>query len=77
MRSRKKNNIAEIKAKAVDKSAQGGIIKEELANGNIKLEINHEKQARHIKGEPEYKEGKSYLTISEEEAQDILSLIHI
>ena len=72
MRSRKKNNIAEIKAKAVDKSAQGGIIKEELANGNIKLEINHEKQARHIKGEPEYKEGKSYLTISEE-AQDIIN----
>ena len=59
--------------KGLDKPAQGGIIKEELANGNIKLEINHEKQARHIKGEPEYKEGKSYLTISEEEAQDIIN----
>lgn len=34
---------------------------------------NHEKQAKHIKGEPEYKEGKSYLTISEKEAQEIIN----
>ena len=57
----------------LDKSAQSGIIKAEIEKGNIKLEINHEKQARHIKGTPEYKEGKSYLTITEEEAQDIIN----
>lgn len=51
----------------------GGIIKKEIENGNIKLEINPEKQARHIKGRPEYKEGRSYITISEQEAQDIIN----
>ncbi len=71
--SDKKKRIEEIKAKAVDKSGGSGIIKEETVNGNIKLEINHEKQARHIKGEPEYKEGKSYLTISEKETQEIIN----
>ena len=57
----------------IDNSGGSGIIKEETVNGNIKLEINHEKQARHIKGEPEYKEGKSYLTISEKETQEIIN----
>ena len=51
----------------------GGIIKKEIENGNIKLEINPEKQARHIKGRSEYKEGRSYITISEQEAQDIIN----
>lgn len=57
----------------VDKSGGSGIIKAEIEKGNIKLVINHEKQARHIKGEPEYKEGKSYLTISEQEVQEIIN----
>ncbi|MBE6846180.1 MAG: hypothetical protein E7508_10905 [Ruminococcus sp.] len=59
--------------KSVDKSEKSDIIKTEIEKGNIKLEINHEKQARHIKGEPEFKEGKSYLTISEKEAQEIIN----
>ena len=37
------------------------------------LYIHHEKQARHIKGTPEYIEGRSYLTISEGEAQNIIN----
>lgn len=48
------------------------IIKAEVEKGNIKLEINPEKQGRHIKGAPEYKEGRSYLTITAEEAQDVI-----
>lgn len=63
----------EIAEESVDKSGGSGIIKAEIEKGNIKLEINHEKQARHIKGTPEYKEGKSYLTITEEEAHDIIN----
>lgn len=59
--------------KTVDNSGESGIIKADIEKGNIKLEINHEKQARHIKGTPEYKEGRSYLTISEAEAQDIIN----
>ena len=57
----------------VDNPDKSGIIKTEIEKGNIKLEINHEKQARHIKGTPEYKEGRSYLTITEDEAQDIIN----
>lgn len=58
--------------KVVDNSSRSGIIKSEIEKGNIKLELNHEKQAKHIKGEPEYKEGKSYLTISEAGTQEII-----
>lgn len=57
----------------VDKFGESGIIKTEIEKGNIKLAINHEKQACHIKGTSEYKEGKSYLTITEDEAQDIIN----
>lgn len=53
-------------------SGNGDIIKSEIEKGNIKLDINFEKQARHIKGRPEYSDGKSYLTISENEAQKII-----
>ena len=69
-------NYDEFKKKywgLVDKSGGSGIIKSEIEKGNIKTEINHEKQAKHLKGEPEYKEGKSYLTISEKEAQEIIN----
>ncbi len=59
--------------KGLDKSGGSGIIKAEIEKGNIKLEINPEKQARHIKGSPEYKEGRSYLTINMAEAQDVIN----
>ena len=52
---------------------ESGIIKAEIEKGNIKLEINPEKQDRHIKDRPEYREGRSYLTISVAEAQDIIN----
>ncbi len=57
----------------VDKSSGSGIIKNEIDKGNISLEINHEKQSRHIKGSSEYVEGRSYLIISEDEAQSIIN----
>ncbi|MCM1023840.1 MAG: polymorphic toxin type 50 domain-containing protein [Prevotella sp.] len=53
----------------------GDIIKENIKNGSIKLEINHEKQARHIKGSG-YIKGRSYLTISESEAREIVNKQH-
>ena len=59
--------------KGLDKSGGSGIIKTEIEKGNIKLEINPEKQARHIKGSPEYKEGRSYLTINVAEAHDVIN----
>lgn len=60
--------------KGLDKSGGSGIIKAEIEKGSIKLEINPEKQARHIKGSPEYKEGRSYLTINMAEAQDVINI---
>lgn len=58
----------------VDISGGSGIIKAEIEKGTIKLEINPEKQARHIKGSSEYKEGRSYLTINVTEAQDVINI---
>lgn len=66
-------SVAGKAGKSVDKLYKSDIIKIEIESGNVKLGINHEKQARHIKSEPEYKKGKSYLTISEEEAQSIIN----
>ena len=64
----------------VDNFGESGIIEVEskaeleraIREGKIKLEINPEKQNRHIKGTKEYIEGRSYLNISLEEAQKIV-----
>lgn len=61
------------KPQRLDFSAESGIIEDEIRKGNIKLDINHEKQAKHIKGCPEYIDGRSYLTISEDKAQKIIN----
>lgn len=61
------------KPQRLDISAESGIIEDEIRKGNIKLDINHEKQAKHIKGCPEYIDGRSYLTISEDKAQKIIN----
>ncbi|MDE5859516.1 MAG: phage portal protein [Oscillospiraceae bacterium] len=55
----------------VDKSIKSDIIKESIKNGSIKLEINHEKQARHM--QETHIKGRSYLTVSETEAQEIVN----
>lgn len=59
----------------LDKAEKKSILESKIASGEIKLEINHEKQARHIKGDG-YIEGRSYLTISEAEAQEIINKQH-
>ena len=52
------------------------IIKKEIEKGNIKIEINPQKQARHIKGAKEYVKGKSYLVITMEQARKIINEKH-
>lgn len=49
------------------------ILSKKIAEGSITLTINHEKQARHIKDSKGYIEGRSYLTISESEAQELVN----
>ncbi len=61
------------KPQRLDIAGESGIIEDEIRKGNIKLDINHEKQAKHIKGCPEYIDGRSYLTISEDKAQKIIN----
>lgn len=61
------------KPQRLDFAGESGIIEDEIRKGNIKLDINHEKQAKHIKGCPEYIDGRSYLTISEDKAQKIIN----
>lgn len=61
------------KPQRLDIAGKSGIIEDEIRKGNIKLDINHEKQAKHIKGCPEYIDGRSYLTISEDKAQKIIN----
>ena len=55
----------------VDKSGKSGIIEEEIKNGSVILEINHEKQGRHLLGDG-YIKGRSYFTISEDELDQII-----
>ena len=48
------------------------ILKKKIANGEISLKINPEKQNRHVLGTKEYKNGRSYITISIDEAESIV-----
>lgn len=47
-----------------------------IANGTISLAINKQKQNRHILGTKEYREDKSVLYVSIEEAQDLVDRYH-
>ncbi|MBQ9956677.1 MAG: hypothetical protein IJO99_03825 [Ruminococcus sp.] len=47
------------------------IIEDEIRKGSVFLEINHEKQARHLLGDG-YIEGRSYFTVSEDALAQIL-----
>ncbi len=49
------------------------ILKKKVAKGDISLKINHELQNRHVLGTKEYIAGRSYITISEEELQNIIN----
>ena len=50
-----------------------GILKKRIAKGELSLNINPEMQNRHIWGTKEYIEGRSYITISTEELQEIIN----
>lgn len=64
--------------KSLDNSGGRDIMSlaEGLERGQISLTINPEKQNRHIRGTAEYIEGRSYLAISIDEAQDIVNRYH-
>lgn len=49
------------------------ILKRKINKGDISLKINPEMQNRHILGTKEYVRGRSYITISTEELQDIIN----
>ena len=49
------------------------ILKKKIAKGDISLKINRELQNRHVLGTKEYIAGRSYITISEEELQNIIN----
>ena len=48
------------------------ILRKKVENGEIPIEINPEKQNRHILGTKEYKAGRSYFTVSSSQLQDIV-----
>lgn len=52
------------------------ILQSRIDSGEISLQVNPEKQRRHIIGSPQYIEGRSYLTVSESEAQEIINRYH-
>lgn len=64
--------------KSLDNSGGHDIMSlaEGLERGQISLTINSEKQNRHIRGTAEYIEGRSYLAISLDEAQEIVNRYH-
>ena len=49
------------------------IIKEKVASGEISLTVNTEKQGRHDRSSKLYQDGRSYMTISMNEIQDIVN----
>ena len=48
-------------------------VKNNIKNGTQKLDIEEGKQGKHIRGHNNYIEGRSYLTISKEEAQKLVN----
>lgn len=71
-----KRKLAEQTRKRLDKSAESGIIEAEVAGQKVNITVNHEKQARHMRDAPEYLPGRSYMTITEEETQEIVIKYH-
>ena len=73
-------------SKSVDKSDESGIMKseakkllnEKIESGELPLKINDEKQERHLlkEGETSKPDGRSYLTITVPEAQEVINKLH-
>lgn len=72
--------------KLIDKSGESGImkveakklLKEKIESGELPLKINNEKQERHLlkEGETSKPDGRSYLTITVPEAQEVINKLH-
>lgn len=72
--------------KLIDKSGESGImkveakklLKEKIESGELPLKINNEKQERHLlkEGEISKPDGRSYLTITVPEAQEVINKLH-
>lgn len=63
-----------VKAYEQLKNSPGkSIIQDKINDGSISLNLNREKQGRHILGNPLYKNGKSFLSIPENEIQDVIN----
>lgn len=52
------------------------LVQRNIDSGNVKLEINPEKQSRHIKDSKGYVEGRSYIYGGVEQAQKIVNDLH-
>lgn len=55
----------------IEKSREDAILKTDIRNGSV-LTIDPGKQGKHIRGHNNYTPGRSYLTVSEEEAQQLV-----
>lgn len=62
-----------ISVKGLQNLENSDILKKKIGKGEISLELNIEKQNRHILGAKEYKVGRSYFDVSTETLQDIVN----
>ena len=71
----KKQTITDYSQNSVDKSSGNGIIviKESLKSGKVSVDVNKEKQNRHIKSSSGYTPGRSYIYGSLEDAQILVN----
>lgn len=67
--------ITDYSQKSVDKSRENGIIviKESIKSGKVSVDVNKEKQNRHIKSSSGYIPGRSYIYGSLEDAQILVN----
>lgn len=73
-----KEEEEKLKQIELDNLKNRAILKSKIENGELPLGINPEKQARHLlnPGETEKPDGRSFLTISEKDAQEIVDVYH-
>lgn len=75
---RYKDSVSNIVAKTSksDIIKSGNLVQRNIDSGNVKLEINPEKQSRHIKDSSGYGDGRSYIYGGAEQAQKIVNDLH-
>lgn len=75
---RHKNSMSNTVAKTSNSDIikSNNLVQRNIDSGNVKLEINPEKQSRHIKDSSGYVDGRSYIYGSVEQAQKIVNDLH-